>query len=154
MGDDSTAKTPGKCQTPEQALKGKLGEACTFTEGTLCAVDYACEIKSVSPISGECVAKVAADAPCHAAIPDECPLDQYCKLGANPLDAGVCTTKPMAGEKCAKGLGTSVICAPYLRCDAGSCREIAHAGEDCTEDDTCYSGHCVDGACVTGNSCN
>lgn len=153
LGDDSTAGTPGKCYTPDQALTGKLGDACSFTAGTLCAADYSCEINSVSPIGGECVAKVAADAACHVAIPDECPVDQYCKLGADPLDAGVCTAKPVAGEKCAKGLGTANICAPYLRCDNGLCREIAHAGEDCTQNDTCYSNHCVEGACVTGNSC-
>jgi hypothetical protein len=66
---------------------------------------------------------------------------------------GKCTAKPGAGERCAAGLGAATICKPYARCDSGVCREIAHAGEDCTADDTCYTGHCVDGACVTGNSC-
>ena len=153
LGEDSTAGTPGKCYSPDQALKGELGDACAFTDGTLCAVDYSCEITSASPVGGTCVARVAANAACRAAIPDECPADQYCKLGQNPLEPGVCTPKPVAGEKCARGLGSAGICAPYVRCDDGLCRDIAHAGEDCHDDDTCYSGHCVNGACVTGNSC-
>lgn len=153
LGDDATAKTPGRCFTVGDALAGKLGDACAFGDGTLCAIDYACEIRSVAPLSGECVAKVAANAECHAAIPDECPVDQYCKLGANPLDPGVCTDKPSAGERCTKGLVDANVCAPYARCDDGTCRDIAHAGEDCHADETCYSGRCVDGACVTGSSC-
>ncbi len=72
----------------------------------------------------------------------------------NPLDTGLCTPKPKAGEACAKGIGDSAtICAPYARCDAGVCRELAHAGETCSANDTCYSGHC-DGACVTANRCD
>jgi hypothetical protein len=71
------------------------------------------------------------------AFPDECPDDQYCALPAvNPLGGGQCTAKPKAGAKCAAGLGDSLICAPYARCDNGVCRDIAHAGEDCSADDT------------------
>ena len=153
LGDDSTAKTPGTCYTIEEGLSGKAGDACSL-DGHLCAGGFACEITSVTPISGNCVAKVDADAVCHAAFPDECPDDQYCALGLNPLMPGTCTDKPKAGEMCAPTLGGgNVLCAPYTRCDGGVCRDIAHAGEDCQANDTCYSGRCVNGACVTGNSC-
>jgi hypothetical protein len=81
------------------------------------------------------------------------PDDEYCALRLNPLMPGTCTVKPKAGEKCAAGLGDAKYCAPYTRCDADVCREIAHAGEECNADDTCYSSHCVGNACVTGNSC-
>ena len=74
-------------------------------------------------------------------------------MGPNPLEGGQCTAKPKAGAKCASGLGVATICAPYARCDGGVCREIAHAGETCNADDTCYSGRCVGKACVTGNGC-
>jgi hypothetical protein len=153
LGDDAAAKTPGKCYTIAEALSGKLDDPCAL-DGSLCAAGYACEITSVDPISGHCVATREAGASCHAAFPDECPTDQYCLLGANPLEAGTCTAKPGAGEPCGKALGAASICAPYARCDDGVCRDIAHAGEDCHANDTCYSAHCVDGACVTGNSCN
>ena len=152
LGEDSTAKTPGVCYTIEEALSGKAGDDCALA-GHLCAAGYSCEITSIAPIAGTCVAKVGAGDACHAAFPDECPDDEYCALGLNPLMPGVCTAKPKAGEKCAAGLGDAKYCAPYARCDADVCREIAHAGEECNADDTCYSSHCVGHACVTGNSC-
>jgi len=152
LGQDAAAKKPGTCYAIAEALSGNEGDACSF-DGHLCKGDLSCEITSIAPLGGKCVPKVAASAACHAALPDECPSDQYCVLGTNPLLPGTCQPKPKAGEKCAKGLGDSLLCAPYARCDDGVCREIAHAGEDCTQNDTCYSSHCVDGACVTGNSC-
>jgi hypothetical protein len=151
LGQDSTAKTPGTCREIEPTLSGKLGDACSL-EGPLCAAEFSCEITKLAPISGECVAKVGSGEACKAAFPDECPIDEYCAL-ANPLLPGTCTPKPQAGEKCAAGLGDSRICEPYARCDADVCREIAHAGETCNADDTCYSGHCVNEVCVTGSSC-
>lgn len=152
LGQDSTQKTPGKCYSIEEALSGKEGDSCSI-DGHLCADGIACEITSLAPIGGTCVAKVGSGDACKAAFPDQCPADEYCALGPNPLMGGTCTSKPTAGEKCAMGLGGGQICTPYSRCDAGVCRDIAHAGEECNEDDTCYSGHCVDMACVTGSSC-
>jgi len=152
LGQDDTAKTPGKCYTIAEALGGKEGDACSL-DGKLCEAGLACEITSIAPLGGSCVAKVGSGDACHAAFPDECPNDEYCALGLNPLMPGTCTSKPEAGEKCAMALGGGQICAPYTRCDAGVCRDIAHAGEECNEDDTCYSGHCVNMACVTGSSC-
>ena len=100
------------------------------------------------------MAKVDAGATCHAAFPDECPDDEYCALTPlMPLMPGTCTAKPKPGEMCGSGLGGAAICAPYARCDDGVCRDIAHAGEDCHANDTCYSGHCQANACVTGSSC-
>ena len=152
LGQDSAQKTPGKCYSIKEALSGKEGAACSL-DGHLCADGFACEITSLAPIGGTCVAKVGSGDACKAAFPDECPADQYCAPGLNPLMGGTCTSKPTAGEKCAAGLGGGQICAPYTRCDADVCRDIAHAGEECNEDDTCYSGHCVNMACVTGSSC-
>jgi len=150
LGDDSTAHTPGKCVTLAKAFNGKAGASCAL-DTNLCSIGFACEIKSLTPISGNCVAKLDSGAVCHIAVPDECPDDEYCVLPA-PLGAGKCTTKPAAGTKCGAGLGDAQVCAAYARCDAGVCRAIAHAGEDCNADDTCYSGHCLKGACVT-NAC-
>ena len=153
LGDDAAQKTPGKCYTLDEALSGKLGDTCAL-DGNLCQASYACEITSVKPVGGTCVAKVDSGATCHAAFPDECPDDEYCALlPLMPLMPGKCTVKPKAGEKCAPGLGSAEICAPYARCDDGVCRDIAHAGETCHSDSTCYSDHCVDNACVTGSSC-
>ncbi len=151
LGEDSTAHTPGKCVTLSQGFSGKLGGACAF--GTnLCVPGLACEIKSVTPLSGECVAKLGTGAVCHVAIPDECQDDEYCVL-PTPLGAGKCTPKPAPGAKCGAGLGDGKVCRAYARCDTDVCRDIAHAGEQCNANDTCYSGHCLNNACVTGDSC-
>ncbi len=151
LGDDSTAHTPGKCVPLSQGFSGKLGSACVWSTN-LCAAGLACEIKSLTPLGGECVAKLASGAVCHVAIPDECADDEYCVL-PTPLGEGKCTPKPAPGAKCGAGLGDAQVCAAYARCDVGVCREIAHAGEECNADDTCYSGHCVNKACVTSDSC-
>jgi hypothetical protein len=152
LGEDAAAKTPGKCLVIEDVLSGEAGDPCSL-DGSLCAGGLSCEIKTVLPLAGECVPRVAAGAACRAAFPDECPDDEYCQLPVNPLDAGTCTKKPAAGEPCAKGVGAEAsICAPYARCDDGVCRELAHAGESCSADATCYSGRC-DGACLTSNAC-
>ncbi len=152
LREDAAAKTPGTCLVIAKVLSGKAGDACSL-DGSLCAAGLSCEVKAVAPIAGECVARVAAGAACRAAFPDVCPDDQYCQLPANPLDAGTCKDKPVAGQACAKGVGAEAnICAPYARCDAGVCREPARAGESCSADATCYSDHC-DGECVIGNGC-
>jgi hypothetical protein len=151
LGDDTAQKKPGSCIAIATALNGKAGDTCSL-DSNLCSVGFSCEIKSLAPIGGDCVTKVAADGECHAAVPDECPDDQYCAL-SNPLLPGKCTPKPAPGEKCAAGLGDTLLCQSYARCDDGVCREIAHAGEKCTNNDTCYSGHCVNGGCVTDSSC-
>lgn len=151
LGTDNENKTPGSCYTIDQAFSGKAGDACSL-DGKLCSGQLSCEITSFTPVAGTCVAKVASGAECKVAFPDECPSDEYCLLG-NVLLPGKCTARPGAGEKCATALGGGEVCGPYTRCDSGVCREIAHAGEDCTANTTCYTERCVNGACVTGNSC-
>ncbi len=154
LGEDAGKRLPGKCYPIAEALSAQQGEPCSL-DSALCVAGSSCEITSVAPLGGTCAAQVEADAPCRAAFPDECPDDQYCQLDPNPLNGGTCTAKPKAGEACAKGVGADAnICAPYARCDDGVCRELANAGEACNADDTCYSGHCVDGACVTANRCD
>jgi hypothetical protein len=156
LGDDAAQKTPGTCIALDRAFAGKSGDDCSLAE-QWCGGDLVCEIKSITPVSGDCVAKVGTGDACRAAFPDQCPDDEYCVLDTTtPLDLfdGLCTSKPEAGEPCGKGLGGNPeICAPYARCDDGVCREIAHLGEECSQNATCYSDHCVGGACVASNSC-
>jgi hypothetical protein len=155
LGEDAAARTPGTCFEVESTFSGQAGDDCSL-ETKLCASGYACEITKFDPIGGTCAAVVGSGDACHAAFPDQCPADEFCLLDANPLEPfqGRCTPKPEAGEPCGKGLGpTPDQCAPYARCDAGVCREIAHLGEGCTVKSTCYSDRCIDGACVAANSC-
>lgn len=152
LGDSAATNTPGECLAVDEAFSGEEGDACNLTE--LCAAGFSCEISSAAlPFSGSCVQQVAADAPCHPALPDECPDDQYCQIGDDPFE-GTCSPRPAAGQPCGKGIGpTADVCAAYARCDGGTCRKIATAGEGCTQNDTCYSGRCENGACVAGTNC-
>jgi hypothetical protein len=156
LGDDAANKTPGKCQPLGSTFDGKAGDDCSLAE-QWCGGGLVCEIKAIATVSGECVAKVGTGDACRAAFPDQCPDDEYCVLDtATPLDLfdGTCTSKPEAGEPCGKALGGNPeICAPYARCDDGVCRALAHLGESCSQNATCYSDHCVGGACVASNSC-
>lgn len=155
LGDSEAEKTPGTCIEIESAFAGAAGDDCALATN-LCSTGLVCEIESITPVSGNCIAKVSTGDDCRAAFPDQCPDDEYCMLNDDPLDpfAGTCTAKPEPGEPCGKGLAPQPnICAPYARCDDGVCRKLAHLGEECSQKDTCYSGHCVDGACVASNSC-
>lgn len=155
LGEDAAAKTPGTCLEVAATFSGRTGDECSL-ETNLCASGYSCEITKLAPVGGTCAAAVGSGEACRAAFPDECPADEFCQLGVNPLNPaeGTCTPKPQAGQPCAKGVGaTADVCAPYARCDDGVCREIAHLGEACTVKTTCYSDNCVDGACVAANSC-
>jgi hypothetical protein len=155
LGNDDDANMPGTCKEIESTFSAMDGDDCSL-DAKLCAAGYVCQITRVDPVGGTCAAKVGSGDACKAAFPDQCPDDEFCKLNGNPLTPfdGTCTSKPEAGEACGKGLAPEPnICAPYARCDDGVCREIAHLGEKCTVNATCYSEHCVGGACVAANSC-
>lgn len=151
LGD--AANMPGECVSLEQAFGGKVGDDCGTQTG-LCATDLVCEITAIDPPRGTCGEKVGAGDTCPVAFPDACPADEYCaEINLLTLE-GTCTSKPKAGEPCGMNLGGAAeICAPYTRCDSGTCRELAHLGESCTANSTCYSDHCFEGACVASNSC-
>jgi hypothetical protein len=151
LGDSAENNRPGECVAIADAFTGAEGDTCSFMQ--LCESGLSCEISSPAlPLSGTCVKKKASGDGCHPSLPDACPVDEYCKIGGNPFD-GTCTARPAAGEDCAVGLGGAGLCAPYARCDGGTCRELANAGEGCSQNETCYSGRCEDGACVAGSGC-
>jgi hypothetical protein len=154
MGNDDETNTPGTCKEIESTFSGEPGDDCSLAS-TWCKAGYVCEITTVSPVGGSCAGKVGSGEACKAAFPDQCPDDEYCVLSGMPTAYdGTCTPKPKATEPCGKGLGPEPnVCAPYTRCDAGKCRAIARLGEECSVKATCYSDHCVDGACVAANSC-
>jgi hypothetical protein len=156
LGEDSEAKTPGSCVAIDEAFSGAVGDPCDL-KTRLCDIDASCEVKSVLPsLATECAPKVKSGEACRVALPDQCPSDEYCDVPLASL-SGTCKTKPKAGEPCA-GAGfdparAPSICEPGARCDMGVCRALAHLGEQCSENDTCYSGRCLDGACVASNAC-
>jgi hypothetical protein len=152
VGNDDAMNMPGECKLFDEAFPGKLGDACSLA--ALCEIGLSCNITSIAPVEGECVEKVGSGDACGFAVPDQCPDDEYC-TGVTLLAPGTCTSKPEAGEDCGTNqFMSATVCAPYARCDEGVCRELAHLGETCTVNGTCYSGSCVNNGCVPSDSCN
>jgi len=153
VGNDDAMNVPGECKPFDEAFSGKLGATCSLQ--ALCELELSCHITSLAPVEGECVEKVGSGDACNFAVPDQCPDEEYCTGVSLLTPEGICVSKPEAGEDCGVNLfGNATVCAPYARCDAGVCRELAHLGETCTVSGTCYSNTCVDGGCVRANGCN
>jgi len=156
IGSDDDGMKPGKCLTITEAFSGKSGDACFFEGKPACTTDLRCIVESVDTTTGKivtaCGAPYASGAKCKIAIPDGCPVDEYCKVPQNTFD-GTCTKRPTAGQGCAK-LFDDDLCAAGTRCEAGVCRSLQHLGAKCSVDDVCYSGHCVNGGCAPSGSCS
>jgi hypothetical protein len=152
-GADADVGTPGACEPYESFLAGALGDECSL-EG-LCQAELVCVISvGLEGITGTCSEPVAADAECSVAFPDPCPSHQYCAVSGVSLN-GNCTPLPAPGEACATAPLELVgsLCAPGDNCDDGICRAPASLGSGCTEDATCLSERCFEGACVAGSAC-
>lgn len=157
-GSNDMNGTTGTCTATDDVLVRQDGESCDILGGTFCVSGEHCIIDSVDVTTGTlnttCGPGVASGAACKAALPDVCPIDEYCAAPQNSFD-GICTPKPVAGEACVKpALGGNVtLCAPNLRCDGGTCRERQHLGGSCAGNDVCYSDQCVNGTCTAKGVC-
>jgi hypothetical protein len=101
----------------------------------------------------ECIAPVASGAACRLAFPEACPLGEYCSPVPDTLE-GTCVPLPVAGESCAIGaLDQNQLCAPYTRCENGTCRALQNIGGTCAADSTCYSQYCLNGKCAADGAC-
>lgn len=156
IGSNDEAKQPGTCKTFTEAFSGKSGDACFFDGKPACSSDLRCIVQSfdttTTKIVTACGAPFASGAACKIAIPDGCPVDEYCKVPQNSID-GTCTPRPGAGQDCAK-LFEDDLCAAGTRCENGVCRALQHLGAQCAIDDVCYSGNCVNGGCAPAGSCS
>lgn len=156
LGSDDDAKKTGTCKTFAEAFAGKSGDACFFDGKPACTADLRCIVQSVDTTTGKLTTSCGGTFPsggaCKLAVPDACPISEYCKVPANALD-GTCTPRPKAGEPCATLLDDS-LCAPDTRCEDGTCRPRQKLGGSCKTDDVCYSGHCQNGGCASAGSCS
>jgi hypothetical protein len=153
VGNDDAMNMPGECKPFDEAFAGQVGDTCSLQ--ALCQAGLSCHITQFMPVAGECVEKVGSGDACGFAVPDQCPDDEFCDGATVIMPEGTCISKPEPGEECGVNLfGSPTVCAPYARCDEGVCRELAHLGETCTVNSTCYSGACVSGGCVRSNSCS
>lgn len=156
LGEDSDKGQPGNCRTFQEAFSGDSGEGC-LVDTPLCKANLRCIVEGVDTATGNittrCGPPVGSGAACKIAIPDMCPIDEYCAVPPEALD-GRCTKKPGAGAACAaRGDDPPEICASGTRCDGGQCRLRQKLGGSCQADAVCYSEHCRNGGCASASSC-
>ena len=154
VGADESKKQSGTCKTYDEVFSVAEGASCGFTAGPLCKTGACAFDKLVSgQATFKCVPTAASGAACTVALPEQCPVGEYCPVDiqANKL-TGTCTKLPKAGEACGKVLFGRQ-CADYTVCENGTCKETARIGGACALATTCYSGVCTSGACAAGPSC-
>jgi hypothetical protein len=155
VGDSDV--TSGECRAPEEIFTAESGDPCSIADGRLCAPDLSCTILGVqgTTVEAECAPRVAAGAACTLAVPDQCPVDQYCEVTNRATFSGACKAKPTAGQPCAPGPfdDSPPQCAPNLRCDGGTCRARQPLGAACESDEACRSENCARGRCALEGSC-
>jgi hypothetical protein len=155
-GGSEDENRPGICRTYAETFSRREGESCDPVGGTLCAAPAVCRVDAVLPDAGTiqatCSERVEAGAPCNLAFPSACPAGQYCDVPAASLE-GTCKPRPAAGQPCGREF-TPDVCAAYARCDGTTCRALANLGDSCSDDDVCYSEHCVNGTCAGSEGCD
>ncbi|MBK7580029.1 MAG: hypothetical protein IPI67_07455 [Myxococcales bacterium] len=155
IGSEDEAKKTGTCKPFDQAFSGKKGEPCFFNGAPACTADLRCIVESYDATAGKlvtaCGTGFAAGAACKVAIPDACPIDQFCKVPKDTID-GTCTPKPKAGEPCEPQFD-NFVCAAGTRCEDGNCRPLQSLGAQCSVDDVCISGNCFNGGCAPSGGC-
>jgi hypothetical protein len=153
LGSDPDAGQEGNCRSIAEAFKATEGQPCILGGAPFCEFDLRCviDVDATSQITTSCGRPVTSAAACKTAIPDMCPIDQYCAVPVNQVD-GVCTAKPGNGQPCAQR-GNDTFCAPGTRCDGGTCRSLQRLGGTCQTDEVCYSTRCENNGCVSASSC-
>lgn len=154
-------QTPERCETedicrplkelgdacdPDTDCGGyRMGEACNPCESGFC-IDGVCCDRACAPDEA-CSAALKAsgdDGTCGGAKGatdgSPCEEDEACTSG-HCIDGVCCNRECNAAEACSEALKVSGA--------DGSCGEAktAIAGADCTSEETCTSGYCVDGVC-------
>lgn len=151
VGADAQSKQAGTCKALSETFAAKSGESCSFQDGTLCTTDLSCAYSAPPPAKGACTARVGSGGACkRLAVPSMCPTGEYCEASGTSLD-GTCKALPGPGQPCVKVLSDDA-CAPYSRCDGGTCVALQQNGGPCSSAEVCYSETCVSGACKA-NGC-
>jgi hypothetical protein len=147
-GDGQTGCGPGlecadlglgdgdQCVSISALYTVKLGKDCDANDA-LCEPGLVCE--SVSGTAGVCAKPVGKGASCKRALPNQCPVGQYCDA-VNAGESGTCVDAPGDGQACRT---RAPVCASGHVCVDNVCRPRLDNGEDCIDDRQCYSGMCT-----------
>jgi hypothetical protein len=126
------------------------GDPCDVVDGPLCQAPLVCE--SASGTSGTCAAAVGSGETCRRAVPNQCPVSQYCDATSAGVD-GSCVDLPGDGEACLSRGGRK-LCADEHVCVSDVCRPAGGNGDDCEANAQCYSGACDAGLCAATLMCD
>jgi len=147
-----------QCRSIASVYTGKLGDSCD-AYGELCELDLVCASQSSATTAGLCKQPVAENAVCRRAVPNQCPIGQYCK-DANPAVMnraapgvdGVCSDLPAAGQSCA----AATSCMPYSFCSStdSQCYAVQSLASTCSSSSECYGSRCEEGSCAPPLDCN
>jgi hypothetical protein len=159
--DDENAM-PRLCIAYASLYSVAEGEECDINAGPLCQPGLVCESTSSVSTAGVCRATVAEGETCKRAVPNQCPIDQYCDAEEPGMD-GTCVDRPGDGEPC---LVRSQPCAAEHLCICddelcaeteladGTCLARSGPGEACVAGAQCYGGECgTDGTCTEALQC-
>jgi hypothetical protein len=139
---------------PTLCIGGECGIVTFLPEGASCSgntIDImvgvytyeVCEPPLYCDAQGTCRLPPAPGEPCDAAYTHSCRIDAYCNGASGPS----CESRIAIGASC-----SSAPCTRDAYCDSGSiCSPLKLAGASCANEDECFSGQCVNDACLGGN---
>ena len=159
-GADESMNISGTCATADTVFAINEGDECSLTGGMLCKDNLSCAVTVTGTgqntmVAWACEGDVEADADCKLAVPDQCPVGQYCDVnpsGVTPRFAGTCKDLPRAGQACSVWQG---LCAEGSTCNSqGTCHAVNRIGGECSEDIECASETCNSGVCSAPATCD
>jgi len=152
---------PGQCRAIKEVFTATAKLPCNWQKGSLCGVGLHCALSTPQGLDGTCEATAGSLLPCKLALPDMCPLHEYCNITSGV--SGQCEKLPEVKQNCAV-YPLKALCQNGNRCvdrdevnplvQPGHCEGIATLGQSCTQDELCYSGYCdTNSKCATPNYC-
>ena len=146
----STTDKAGTCQKNADVQVGELSAVCT-PGGSLCKESLSCAYDGDQGFN--CQPSAESGAPCHLALPTQCPTDEYCTAEDVTSD-GQCSALPKDGEACVLG---SECAAGHVCMKAGDsstvCKRVRDLAGACDADAMCRSGRCAQGKCAAAEIC-
>ena len=140
--EDGVAGTCGTLSLV-QGLGQDCGPEAFCQKGLHCAIS----VENNEPVS-KCVAGAASGGTCMGAVPDMCPLDEYCERPGTTLE-GTCRPRASVGAACE----SDEACLGAAVCVGGECVLPGRIGDQCLNSAQCYSEYCDLGKCAVLSLC-